>query len=424
MEFTNEISFDNKLIKNKNAKINYNGSLVRNGANSLFIVYGYGADWNETDSKEMHKSNIGFEVELKMKSYDTFNFCFRDENYNWDNNNYFNYISPLEDEIIEIEENTVPERTQENEIPQEQESKSIQEVEVKNIEAEIAQLFDELFGETQNNLQTTNSTSFDEVTEEKTINSQEFSLDALIEEILNPVIEEQASNENANIQEIEVINENENKFIDLFEPEVSELNVENAHTSTLVEDILIPYYEAQEPAISSKESEKLEDMDSLIETLVNNTKEAVDNAIYSASTQEDTKNYVTPSFIPEPEVEKENQVQEIENDINEDIEKNIQTIENDIDNEIKENQKISDFTVLEDEIDEPSLLEEVKQDKENSRVEESVALSVVEEFDDLTVSPRKLGKLYFVKKKIKLAFYKALIAIPKLFGKQFDSNND
>ena len=85
-----------------------------------------------------------------------------------------------------------------------------------------------------------------------------------------------------------------------------------------------------------------------------------------------------------------------------------------------------DFTVIEDEpeVYEPSLLEEVTQEKENSRVEENVALSVVKEQNDLLVSPRKLNKFYFIKKKIKLAFYKALVSIPKFLHKQFDSSEN
>ena len=53
----------------------------------------------------MIESENGFEVSIKLKNYDTFNFCFRN-NYNiWDNNFGFNYISPIE-EPKQIEENS------------------------------------------------------------------------------------------------------------------------------------------------------------------------------------------------------------------------------------------------------------------------------------------------------------------------------
>ena len=94
--------------------------------------------------------------------------------------------------------------------------------------------------------------------------------------------------------------------------------------------------------------------------------------------------------------------------------------------EAKTNSK-KDFTIIEEddeEASEPSLLEEVKQEKANEKVEENVALSVVENQNNLLVSPRRLSKFYFIKKKIKLAFYKALVSIPKFLHKQFDSSEN
>ena len=35
-------------------------------------------------------------AEISLPAYDTFNFCFRDENNNWDNNENNNYIFPIE----------------------------------------------------------------------------------------------------------------------------------------------------------------------------------------------------------------------------------------------------------------------------------------------------------------------------------------
>ena len=93
--------------------------------------------------------------------------------------------------------------------------------------------------------------------------------------------------------------------------------------------------------------------------------------------------------------------------------------------EAKANTK-KDFTIIEDDVEtsEPSLLEEVKQEKANEKVEENVALSVVENQNTLLVSPRRLSKFYFIKKKVKLAFYKALVSIPKFLHKQFDSSEN
>ena len=51
MEFTNEIYFNDKLVENKTAKINYNGRLVREGSNEITMVYGFGSNWDHTPRK-------------------------------------------------------------------------------------------------------------------------------------------------------------------------------------------------------------------------------------------------------------------------------------------------------------------------------------------------------------------------------------
>ena len=44
----------------------------------------------------MEKTELGFQAEIELGEGDTFNFCFKDGNNNWDNNNGQNYIFPLE----------------------------------------------------------------------------------------------------------------------------------------------------------------------------------------------------------------------------------------------------------------------------------------------------------------------------------------
>ena len=44
----------------------------------------------------MEKTDLGFQAEIELPEYDTFNFCFRDENDNWDNNETANYIFNIE----------------------------------------------------------------------------------------------------------------------------------------------------------------------------------------------------------------------------------------------------------------------------------------------------------------------------------------
>lgn len=108
MEFTKDIIFDNDLEAGKEAKITYSGALFQSGSNNVNIVYGFGESWNNTTTKLMEKTNNGFVANVRMRNFDTFNFCFSNENDHWDNNNGFNYISPIipenqSDEIKDID---------------------------------------------------------------------------------------------------------------------------------------------------------------------------------------------------------------------------------------------------------------------------------------------------------------------------------
>lgn len=414
MEFTNEIYFNDKLVENKTAKINYNGKLVREGSNEITMVYGFGSNWDHTQEKAMNKSNNGFETEIKIEQFDTLNFCFRNENYNWDNNNSFNYISPIEKQ--EEISNIVEESTTEKEIENKEENLSNAQLELNNLENEISLLFDELFSLPDDNVQTieqqskskkTITPSFipyeDEKAESKTNN---FDLDALIEEILSPVI---ANSDSATALIENVVPKiEEPATLEFKDDEISDFPTHVQKTSTLVEDILVPYYQnTQEQSLNNKEANF--DLDNLIENL-------------STQTEEIKETPVTPSF---------NKIENIEelfeqSPVVETVAENINKIET---NEAVQEKK-KDFTIIEDEeteefINEPSLLEEVVHQKEDSRVEENVALSVVKsEQNDLLISPRKLNRFYFLKKKVKLAFYKALVAVPKFLQKQFNSSDN
>ena len=50
----------------------------------------------------MEKTELGFQAEVLLSSLDTFNFCFRDDNGNWDNNDGKNYIFPIEKNIMSL----------------------------------------------------------------------------------------------------------------------------------------------------------------------------------------------------------------------------------------------------------------------------------------------------------------------------------
>ena len=384
MEFTNEISFDKKLTENEKSKIIYNGFLAQKGSNSLTIVYGFGSNWDCTQAKDMKKIDNGFETEVEIKPYDTFNFCFRNENYEWDNNNTFNYISPIEKQVpisvkssIKDTENSVNNiatlEVEQKNIVEEKQEISNANVQLSQMENEIADLFDELFSMPDE----TYTSIVEPIVESSSISSTEFNLDELIEDILSPII----STDN---------------------------DVPTHAQKILVEDILDSNYSN----INNFNSNKVElnNVDTLLETL-------------SASNSE---NSIVEQTVTEVENEKTFNIEPIENieelfEPEPPVQEKVQKVE-----PKKTKKKTSDFTIIEDdEPQEPSLLEEVVKEKETSKVEESVALTVVEEREcGISVSPRKLNKFYFFKKKVKLAFYKALVSIPKFLQKQFKSTEN
>lgn len=103
MELTKNIFFNtDKLIENTTVKISYTGKLFQESAEKVFIHYGFGLQWDDLNEIEMEKTELGFQAEVILTSFDTFNFCFRDGNQVWDNNNGKNYVFPIEKNIVSL----------------------------------------------------------------------------------------------------------------------------------------------------------------------------------------------------------------------------------------------------------------------------------------------------------------------------------
>lgn len=97
MELTKNIFFNtDKLVENSKVKISYTGKLFQESSEQVSIHYGFGINWNNVNDIQMEKTELGFQAEIELGEGDTFNFCFKDGNNNWDNNNGQNYIFPLE----------------------------------------------------------------------------------------------------------------------------------------------------------------------------------------------------------------------------------------------------------------------------------------------------------------------------------------
>lgn len=103
MELTKNIFFNtDKLIENTTVKISYTGKLFQENAEKVFIHYGFGLQWDDLNEIEMEKTELGFQAEVVLTSFDTFNFCFKDGNNVWDNNNGKNYVFPIEKNIVAL----------------------------------------------------------------------------------------------------------------------------------------------------------------------------------------------------------------------------------------------------------------------------------------------------------------------------------
>ncbi len=95
MEFAKNIEFNNSPVVGQETTITYHGFL--SDSTELTIVYGFGESWEHTTETLMEKNLSGFSAKINMLDFNTFHFCFKNSNNEWDNNNNCNYtctISP------------------------------------------------------------------------------------------------------------------------------------------------------------------------------------------------------------------------------------------------------------------------------------------------------------------------------------------
>lgn len=97
MELVKDIYFNtDKLIENTNIKVSYTGKFYQGNNEKVYLHYGYGKDWNNINEIEMKKTDLGYQAELKLCAGETLNFCFKNQNNEWDNNFGKNYIFNIE----------------------------------------------------------------------------------------------------------------------------------------------------------------------------------------------------------------------------------------------------------------------------------------------------------------------------------------
>ena len=111
MELSKNIFFNtDKLIENSKVKISYLGKLYQDNSEEVSIHYGFGINWDNVSDIKMEKTDLGFQAEIDLLEGDTFNFCFRNGNNEWDNNDGQNYVFPLEkvqNELVVLDDEPV-----------------------------------------------------------------------------------------------------------------------------------------------------------------------------------------------------------------------------------------------------------------------------------------------------------------------------
>lgn len=103
MELVKNIFFNtDKLIQNTTVKLSYTGKFYEDNCEEVYIHYGFGPNWDSVSEVKMEKTELGFQTEIELLENTTFNFCFRNENNEWDNNNSQNYVFELESPSMEL----------------------------------------------------------------------------------------------------------------------------------------------------------------------------------------------------------------------------------------------------------------------------------------------------------------------------------
>lgn len=76
-----------ELKRGEKALVTYNGMLSNKGAEEIYLHYGHDG-WHDTTTVPMSKTNSGnFITNIRVTGNEEINFCFKDNENNWDNNN-------------------------------------------------------------------------------------------------------------------------------------------------------------------------------------------------------------------------------------------------------------------------------------------------------------------------------------------------
>lgn len=141
MELFRNIFFNtDKVVENTEVKVTYAGKLFQNGSEDVIVHYGFGDNWDGAQDVQMQKTELGFQIDIYVKSDSKLNFCFRNSAGEWDNNEGSNYAFKIEKANWEEQYDNIENVTNQNNI--QENSKSL---------CKITPTWGELFKKTFNN---------------------------------------------------------------------------------------------------------------------------------------------------------------------------------------------------------------------------------------------------------------------------------
>lgn len=86
-----------KKAKDQSLEVKYAGRL--SGAEGIYLHYGLGNAWDNVNESKMRKLKSCYKTEVVVPRGEKINFCFRDTNGNWDNNDGQDYYYVVGQEI-------------------------------------------------------------------------------------------------------------------------------------------------------------------------------------------------------------------------------------------------------------------------------------------------------------------------------------
>lgn len=434
MEFTKDIEFNKNIQEDEVCKITYYGKLFEIGSKEVTIVFGYGENWENTSEKVMQKTNNGFTTEIKiLDNFDTFNFCFRNSNYEWDNNNGCNYISPIQSNLLPIPDenienvnfsidnslvellnqvfsvniNTSKQESIEKELEDQHKKNSsiiincnsLKKIKIENINKNYSKV-----------------TLYKKNTKQ---NISTFNLDDLVEELIVPIINSSVKQEK-NKTSINYISNS--YFDDLYEFNTvteSTFDVEKLIANVNSNSNVDTFQQTTDNTFSSF------DFENLLNQITNNS--TLENSYKTYENIENTNfDEIMDNFIEE-------NLQNVNDIKNINVTKTNSVIDfsnnsNFSRDDINDYEVVKFFNIINTNFSENNTLNSKEKFEETTSIIEKTnntdLIITPSKEEQFIVSARKLNKFYLVRKKIKLALYKALVVIPKLLSGEYNSSKN